>query len=111
MRTNRRKQASKRGAVERPTPERVIEAVAAASSVPAWMLFSPRQSPNLAKPRAAALYLLRQEAGLRAGDVARLTGRKLETVLRATQQVAGAVGPDGQLPDPIPRAQRGLGRP
>jgi len=111
MRTKRRKQASKRGAVERPPPERVIEAVAAASGVPSWMLFSPRRSPNLAKPRAAALYLLRQEAGLRAEDVARLTGRKRETVHRATQEVAVAVGHDKQLADLIRRAQRLLASP
>jgi DNA-binding XRE family transcriptional regulator len=111
MRTKRRKQASKRDAVERPPPERVIEAVAAASSVPSWMLFSPRRSPNLAKPRAAALYLLRQEAGLRSGDVARLTGRKRETVHRVTQQVAFAVGHDEQLADLIRRAQRLLASP
>src|SRR5260221_720638 len=103
--------ASKRRAVERPTPERVIEAVAAASSVAPWMLFSPRRSPNLAKPRAAALYLLRQEAGLRAGDVARLTGRKRETVHRATRQVAVAVDHDEQLADPIRGAHRLLASP
>jgi DNA-binding XRE family transcriptional regulator len=111
MRTKRRKQASKRMAVERPTPERVIEAVAAASSVASWMLFSPRRSPNLAMPRAAALYLLRQEAGLRAEDVARLTGRKRETVHRATQQVALAVGHDESIADLVRRAQRLLASP
>src|SRR5579859_5890403 len=111
MRTKRRKQASKRSAVERPTPERVIEAVAAASSLPPWMLFSPRRSADLAKPRAAALYLLRQEAGLRAEDVARLTGRKRETVHRATHRVAVAVGHDEQLAGMIRRAQRLLASP
>ena len=46
MRTRRRKQASKHSAVERPTPERVIEAVAAASRLPPGMLLSPRRSPT-----------------------------------------------------------------
>src|SRR5207245_7534780 len=66
---------------------------------------------HLAKPRAAALYLLRHEAGLRAGDVARLTGRRRQTVHRATQEVAVAVGHDEQLASLIRRAQRLLGSP
>jgi hypothetical protein len=40
--------------------------------VPSWMLFSPKRSPNLAKPREAAMFPLRREAGLRAEDVADL---------------------------------------
>ncbi len=57
------------------------------------------------------MFLLRREGGLRAEDVARLTGRQRETVHRATQQVAVAVGHDELIADLVRRAQRLLASP
>jgi len=111
MRTNRRRQANKHNPVERPTPERVIEVVADATKVPSWMLFSPRRSPDPAKPRAIAMYLLRQEAGLRADDVARFSGHKRETVHRTAKAVALAVDLSEPIADLVRRAQRLLASP
>jgi DNA-binding XRE family transcriptional regulator len=111
MRTKRRGQVNKHDPVERPTPERVIEVVAAATGLPSWMLFSPRRSPDLAKARAVAMYLLRQEAGLRGEDVARLSGRKRETVHRTTKAVALAVDQGEPIADLVCRAQHLLASP
>jgi DNA-binding XRE family transcriptional regulator len=106
MRTKKRKRVSNVSPVERPAPERVIEVVAAVTNMPSRMLFSPRRSPDLAKSRAAAKYLLRQEAGLRAEDGARLTGHKRETVHRTTKAVALAVEQGEPIGDLVHRAQR-----